>query len=68
MKNMILRIGSMDYEPSAAVKPHTLDQRLIETLNFKRLYDNKAQQEHADALLAILAVSKEATLNMDDPR
>jgi len=24
----------MDYEPSAEVKPHTLDQRLIDTLNF----------------------------------
>ena len=29
----MIRIGSMDYEPSANVKPHTLDQRLIETLN-----------------------------------
>jgi len=25
MKELFIRIGSMDYEPSATVKPHTLD-------------------------------------------
>jgi len=33
MKELMLRIGSMDYEPSQAVRPHTLDQRLVDTLN-----------------------------------
>jgi hypothetical protein len=35
LKDVLLRIGSMDYEPSPLVKPHTLDQRLTDTLNFQ---------------------------------
>jgi hypothetical protein len=54
MKELFIRIGSMDYEPSPTVKPHTLDQRLIDTLNFQQLYDNKQRLAHADTLLAIV--------------
>ena len=38
----------MDYEPSAEVKPHTLDQRLIDTLNFQQLYDTRQKLEISD--------------------
>ena len=54
MKELFIRIGSMDYEPSTLVKPHTLDQRLIDTLNFQQLYDQKGKLVHADALLALV--------------
>ena len=47
----MLRIGSMDYEPSPVVKPHTLDQRLIETLNTAQLYDTKAKLQLAEEFL-----------------
>ena len=36
---MMVRLGTMDYDPSPIVKPHTLDQRLIATLNKQILYD-----------------------------
>lgn len=33
----------MDYEPSPTVKPHTLDQRLVDILNEQMLHDNKVK-------------------------
>lgn len=54
MKELFIRIGSMDYEPSATVKPHTLDQRLIDTLNFQQLYDNTSRLSHADTCLTLI--------------
>lgn len=59
-----MRIGSMDYEPSAEVKPHTLDQRLIDTLNFQQLYDTRQKLEISDQLLVPLKANK--PLSMDD--
>lgn len=35
---LLLRIGAADYEPSAEVKQHTLDERLADTLCGKRVY------------------------------
>jgi len=61
-----LRLGSMDYEPSAEVKPHTLDQRLIDTLNFQQLYDTRQKLEITDQLLVPLKASK--ALSMDDQK
>ena len=65
MKELFIRIGSMDYEPSATVKPHTLDQRLIDTLNFQQLYDNQSRLGHADTLLAL--VKSGTLLSPDTP-
>ena len=59
-----MRIGAMDYEPSAEVKPHTLDQRLIDTLNFQQLYDTRQKLEISDQLLIPLKANK--PLSMDD--
>ena len=55
LKEIMLRIGAMDYEPSPTVKPFTLDQRLIETLNTQQLYDNKVKLQYADELINILS-------------
>jgi len=65
MKELFIRIGSMDYDPSPTVKPHTLDQRLIDTLNFQQLYDNQSKLTHADTLLSL--VKSGALLNPDTP-
>jgi hypothetical protein len=46
------------------VKPHTLDQRLIDTLNFQQLYDTRQKLEISDKLLVPLKVNK--PLSMDD--
>jgi hypothetical protein len=54
VQEMLLRIGSMDYEPSPQVKPHTFDQRLIESLNFQMMFDNKTKLSHVDTLLGIV--------------
>ena len=54
----------MDYEPSAEVKPHTLDQRLIDTLNTQQLYDTRQKLEISDKLLVPLKANK--PLSMDD--
>lgn len=59
-----MRLGSMDYEPSAEVKPHTLDQRLIDTLNTQQLYDTRQKLEISDKLLVPLKANK--PLSMDD--
>ncbi len=44
----------MDYEPSPAVKPHTLDSRLVETLNKQMLHDNKVKLGYVDSILEVL--------------
>lgn len=62
----MVRIGAMDYEPSLAVKPHTLDQRLIETLNTAQLYDVKAKLSLMEE--AIEAMKKNIILSYEkDP-
>lgn len=65
MKELFIRIGSMDYEPSPNVKPHTLDQRLIDTLNFQQLYDHTQKLTHADTLLSL--VKSGTLLSPDTP-
>lgn len=54
----------MDYEPSPIVKPHTLDQRLIDTLNFQQMYDTHQKLTLCDELLSVVKSGK--TLSMDD--
>ena len=39
LKRTLLRIGAMEYEPAPAVKIHTLDERLRETLHDARVYE-----------------------------
>lgn len=65
MKELFIRIGSMDYDPSPTVKPHTLDQRLIDTLNFQQLYDNQLKLGHSDTLLAL--IKSNSLLSPDTP-
>ena len=38
---MILRIGSLDYEPSPQVRPHTLDQKFNEAMNSQYLIETR---------------------------
>jgi len=60
----MVRIGAMDYEPSIIVKPHTLDQRLIETVNASVLYECKQKLSEIEKVLEIL--SKNILLSFDD--
>jgi len=39
---MLLRIGSMEYEPSPIVKKHTLDHQLLVKLNGDKIYQLKS--------------------------
>ena len=50
-REMMVRLGTMDYDPSPIVKPHTLDQRLIATLNKQILYDINQKLEYTESLL-----------------
>ena len=54
---MLLRIGSMEYEPSPIVKKHTLDDRLLHELNGAKIYDLK--QKLAISKKLIDSVNKE---------
>ena len=49
-----MRIGAADYEPTAEVKRHTLDQRLSDTLCGKRVFTLKQKIDSCDELLNIL--------------
>ena len=54
MHEMILRIGSLDYEPSPIVKPYTLDYRYNATMNSQYLRDTKQQIASAEEIIWIL--------------
>jgi ApbE superfamily uncharacterized protein (UPF0280 family) len=54
----------MDYEPSIVVKPHTLDQRLIETVNASVLYECKQKLLEVEKVMEIL--TKNITLSIED--
>ena len=41
IEDMMLRIGSMEYEPSPIVKRHTLDERTSQALYGGKIYDLK---------------------------
>lgn len=43
MHELILRIGSLDYEPSPIVKPYTLDYRYNAIMNSQYLKDTRQQ-------------------------
>lgn len=64
MKEILLRIGSMDYEPSPIVKKHTLDQRYIDVMNCQYLKETRENLSLADNLMALLR--KGHTLSVDD--
>jgi len=51
---MILRIGSLDYEPSPIVKPFTLDYRYTAKMNCQYLHETKQQINSAEEILEIL--------------
>lgn len=56
---MLLRIGAVEYEPSPDVAKHTLDKRLIETLNGNKAYELKEKIDFAKELLNDIKSSKE---------
>lgn len=56
---MLLRIGAVEYEPSPDVARHTLDKRLMETLNGNKAYELKEKIDFAKDLLKDLRSSKE---------
>jgi len=58
LDKMLLRIGSMEYEPSPVVKKHTLDDRLLHELNGNKIYDLKQKLVVSGKLLA--SVNKES--------
>lgn len=49
---MLLRIGAVEYDPGPDVAKHTLDKRLIETLNGNKAYELKEKIDFAKELLA----------------
>lgn len=51
LKKHLLRIGSIDYEPTETVKQHLLDNRLTETLTSEKVYCLKQQIDFAEELL-----------------
>jgi hypothetical protein len=54
LKDLVLRIGSLDYEPSPQVKPHTLDTKFNEAMNSQYLIDTKNKIASASELISIL--------------
>jgi hypothetical protein len=48
---MLLRIGSMEYEPSPIVKKHTLDERFLKEMHGNKIYDLKAQLVVANKII-----------------
>lgn len=54
MHDIILRIGSLDYEPSTIVKPFTLDSRYTAIMNSQYLRGTKEQINSAEEVLEIL--------------
>lgn len=54
IEEMLLRIGSMEYEPSPIVKRHTLDERTLVTLHGNKIYDLKALIEVATECLEMM--------------
>ena len=55
IEKMLLRIGSMEYEPSPVVKKHTLDERLLVEQNGNKIYWLKARVATSAKLLAEMA-------------
>jgi hypothetical protein len=51
MHELILRIGSLDYEPSPIVKPYTLDYRYNAIMNSQYLKDTRQQIALAEEIL-----------------
>ena len=54
MRKMIVRLGSMEYDPSPIVKKHTLDERMITDLYEEKMYDLKKQIVFAEKLLPFM--------------
>ena len=54
LKKLLLRIGAMEYEPVPAVKVHTLDERLKETLHDARVYELRVKVNCGEELLDAL--------------
>jgi hypothetical protein len=57
IEEALLRIGSMEYEPSKIVRQHTLDERLMIALNGAKIY---TLREHIEVGAAILKEMKAA--------
>lgn len=53
---MLVRLGALEYEPSPAVKKHTLDERLQETMNGNKASELRQKIDYARELLADLQV------------
>lgn len=50
MKEYLLRLGAIEYEPSKQVKQHLLDERLREKLYKAKLYSLKQTLTNIDTL------------------
>ena len=66
LKGTLLRIGAMEYEPAPAVKIHTLDERLRETLHDARVYELREKINCGEELLDVLKTGK--TLDSENNR
>ena len=66
LKRILLRIGAMEYEPAPAVKIHTLDERLRETLHDARVYELREKINCGEELLDVLKTGK--TLDSENNR
>lgn len=52
IEKMLLRIGSMEYEPSPIVKKHTMDAQLVKKLHGDKIYQLRARIRLIKELLA----------------
>ena len=66
LDDALLRIGSMEYEPSKIVKQHTLDERLLVALNGAKIYTLRANIETGKAILKEMKVPDFAGLSMEN--
>ena len=66
IESMLLRIGAMEYEPSAIVKKHTLDERLIKELHGNKIYDLKERAAAAKQVLSQMQAPGFTGLRMDN--
>jgi hypothetical protein len=54
IEDMLLRIGSMEYEPSPIVKRHTLDDRTMMGLHGAKIHDLRGLIHEANECLAMM--------------
>lgn len=68
IEEMLLRLGSMEYEPSPVVKRHTLDERTMVSLHGNKIYDLKSLVKEATECLEMMKEPGFEGLTMENPR